>query len=80
VERRHDEEVENAVLENGLHQPAHAGLAVVSFEPEDKDHDANEGDEVCRSVKFLGIYETAGDEYLRPLPVTCRSTWICREQ
>ena len=54
MERRHDEEIQNTVLENGLHQPAHAGLTVVSFELEDEDDNTNKGDEVCWECKVPG--------------------------
>ena len=44
MEPHHDEEVEGPVLEDCSHQPAHPGLAVVSFELEDEDNNANKGD------------------------------------
>ena len=80
MERRHDEEIQNTVLENGLHQPAHPGLAVVSFELQDEDDNANKSDKVCRGVRVLDIRGTAGNKYLQKRPGTCRSTWICQEQ
>ena len=80
MECRHDEEIENAIFENGLHQPAHAGLTVVSFEPEDEDDNANKGDKICRSVRFLNICVAIGDKYQLQRPATCRPTLICQEQ
>jgi len=52
VKRRHDEEVENAVLENRSQQPGHAGLTVVRFELEDEGDNANKGDKVCWNIRF----------------------------
>ena len=78
VEHRHDEEIENAILENRSQQPGHAGLAVVNFELVDKGDNAEEGDKICWGVRFLGICETTGDKYQRTRPATCRPT--CRPQ
>jgi len=80
VERRHDEEVENAILENCSQQTSHAGLAVVSFELEDEGDNANKGDEVCRSMRFLDIREMIGNVYRRARPATCRPTCHLQEQ
>ena len=80
VERGHDEKIENAILENCLHQPGHSGLAMVSFKLEDEDDDANEGDKVCRVVRPPDIYETGRNKYLRRRPATCKSMWSGREQ
>ena len=54
VEPGHDEEVEDAVLKDRSHQPVHAGLAVVSLEPEDEEDDADDGDEVCEVCEDFG--------------------------
>ena len=70
----------NAVLGNGLHQPAHAGLAVISFKLEDEDDNANKGDNICQDVRFLDIREAVGKIYLRPLPATCRPEWRRQER
>ena len=66
MERRHDEEIQNTVLENGLHQPAHPGLAVVSFELQDEDDNTNKSDKVCRGVR---VWISAG----RLATNTCKS-------
>ena len=52
VERRHDEKIENGVLENRSHQPVQARLAVTSFEFQDEDDDANESNEVCGDAEL----------------------------
>ena len=42
VEPRHNEEIENAVLEHRPHQLCHARLAVVGIESQDEDDEADE--------------------------------------
>lgn len=56
MEPHHDEEIENAILENRSHQSGHARLAVLSFEFRDEDDDANEGNKVCTHVRWFWIY------------------------
>ena len=53
VKRCHDEEIENAVLENGSHQAGHARLAPNSLEPGDEDDDRDESNDVCEGVRVL---------------------------
>ena len=53
VERCHDEEIEDAVLENGSHQAGHARLATNSLEFEDEDYEGNESNDVCDDVRIL---------------------------
>ena len=77
VERRHDEEIENAVLENGSHQAGHARLAPISLELEDEDDEANESNDVCEDVRFLDTCETVRNKYLRARSATCRPTRVC---
>lgn len=74
MESHHDEEKENAVLEDRPHYPGHARLAEVGFELQDEDDNAKEGKEVCMDVRFLGICETVGNKYQRARPVTYRPT------
>lgn len=58
VKRSHDEEIQDAILENRSHQPRHARLAVVGFELEDEDDNANQGNQVCDNVRLLVIRQT----------------------
>ena len=53
VERCRDEEIENAVLENGSHQAGHARLASLSLELEDEDYEGNESNDVYSDVRVL---------------------------
>ena len=52
VERRHDEEIENTVLENRSHQPVHVRPAVTSFELKNKKDHANKSNEVYRGCEL----------------------------
>jgi len=80
VESHHDEEVEGSVSEDRSHQPGHPGLAVISFQLEDEDDDANEGNKVYLEVRFSDICETVGSKYQRTQPATCRPTCRPRHQ
>ena len=77
MESRHDEEIENAVLENGSHQAGHARLAPISLELEDEDYEANESNDVCEDVRFLDTCETVKYKYLRTRSAICRPTRVC---
>jgi hypothetical protein len=50
MERSHDKEVQDAILENRSHQPSHFRLAQLCFVLEDEANDANEGDQICGAV------------------------------
>ena len=74
VEPRHDEEKQNAVLENSPQQPAHVRLAVVSLQLQGEDDNANGGENVCKGVRRPDICEAVVNSYQRTRPVTCRPT------
>ena len=80
VEPGHDEEIENAILENRSHQPGHPGLAVASLEFQDEDDDAYESNEVYLGVRIPNICETFGDKYQQARPVTCKPTRRSQER
>ena len=77
MEHRHDEKIENAVLKNSSHQAGHARLASLSLELEDEDNEANESNDVCGDVRFLGTHKTVKSRYLRGQSATCRPTRMC---
>ena len=76
VERCHDEEIENAVLENGSHQAGHARLAPNSLKLEYEDHEGNESNDVCENIRVLGTGKSSNvdtsEHDLRPVgPLLC---------
>ena len=60
VKRGHDEEIQDAVLENRPHQSGHVRLAMVAFELQDGGDGANESDQLCEDVRYLHTRETGG--------------------
>ena len=78
MEHGHDEEIENAVLENGSHQAGHARLAPISLELEDEDYEGNESNDVCEGVRVLDLRETVESKYRRGRSAICRPTRVCQ--
>lgn len=57
VEPHHDEEVQNAVLNDRPHQSRHTRPAIVHSELQDEGSDANEGNQVCKDVRLPNTYK-----------------------
>lgn len=56
MEPSHDNEIVNPALDNRLRQPGHARLALRSLEPEGKDDEAKEGNNVYEEMSGFWIY------------------------
>jgi hypothetical protein len=72
VKGGHGEEIQDSVLENRSQQPIHTQLAVVSFELEGEENNANEGNNICEDLRFPETCETGNNAYQQMRPATCR--------
>lgn len=71
MEHHHNEEIEDAVLKNRPHQSGHTRLASVRFEFGHEDDKADEGDNVCKNIRFLSARWTTVDTSERNLRPIC---------
>ena len=74
MEACHDEEVEDAVLEDCSHQPGHARLAVVGPVFQHEDDDANDGNKIYKDMRVPDLDGIVDNRYRRRRPVIDRST------
>ena len=71
MEHHHNEEIEDAVLKDRPHQSGHTRLASVRFELGHEDDKADEGDNVCKNIRFLSARWTTVDTSKRNLRPIC---------